>query len=128
MFEFISREMSQYGIYIDKLSYKRIKDLKEKISSCDAFIGTRFHSVIFAVQACVPTLAFSWDWKARNFFDEAGLGDYVLDVKDLAFAKLLKAWGNLKRTYTPYCEKLADLNENYQVLAYQHFETMKRCL
>ena len=125
MYEFVSSEMRRYNKHIYSYFYKNINDLKEKITTCDAFVGTRYHSVIFAIQGCVPTIGISYDWKAKNFLSEAGLGDYALQVKGLTLEKLLGTWELLRLNYVNYYARLKDLNKKYHMLSLKHFETLK---
>lgn len=128
MYEYVASETMKYRKRIDRCSYMSIGDLKEQIATCDAFVGTRFHSIILAIQARVPTIAISYDWKARNFLSEAGFGDYALQVNDLTTEKLLGAWDNLKNNYMNYFDRLKDLNKRYYALSQKHFETLKNLI
>jgi polysaccharide pyruvyl transferase WcaK-like protein len=125
MYDRIAAKLLEAGKHISKCTYMNIGDLKRQIAECDAFIGTRFHSVVFAVQACVPTIAISYDWKAMNFLREAGFGDYAVQVDELNIEKLLGAWNNLRRNYSGYLGCLRDLNKAYYFSSLKHFEVLK---
>ncbi len=45
----------------------------------DAFIGTAFHSVVFAVQAGLPTVAISYHPKVRRLMDAIGLSQFAVE-------------------------------------------------
>lgn len=125
MYEFVADEMKRYNRHICRYSYKSINELKEKIARCDVFVGTRFHSIVFAIQGGVPTVAMSYDWKARNFLSEAGLGDYTLRVSDLTIEKLIGAWNNMRLNYIDYFGYLKELNKKYYRLSLKHFDTLR---
>jgi hypothetical protein len=46
--------------------------------SIDVLIGTAFHSIVFAVQMGIPTVAINYDAKVERFMREVGLSDYLL--------------------------------------------------
>ena len=53
------------------------------------FVGTRFHSVIFALVAGTPALAISYYGpKSKGIMKMAGLEDFVLDIGNLTFTAL----------------------------------------
>ena len=128
MCEYVSSEMKKYQQHIYNYPYINIDELKDKISTCDAFVGTRFHSTIFAIQGCVPTISMSYDWKAKNFLTEAGIGDYALEVEDLSLEKLLGVWDNLRLNYVYYYSYLKQLNQKYYTLSLKHFDTLENYL
>ena len=128
MYEFVSSEMKKINKHIYHYSYQNLNDLKEKIATCDAFIGTRFHSVVFAIQGCVPTLSLSYDWKSKNFLTEAGLGEYSMEIEDLTLEELLKSWDILKLNYLSYYAHLKEINKIYCMSSLKHFDTLKECI
>ena len=128
MYERIADEMEKRGKHISRYAYANISDLKAQIATCDAFVGTRFHSIVFAIQACVPTIAISYDWKAKNFMTEAGFGDYALQVDGLRLETLLGAWDVLRLNHSQYCARLRDLNKQYHALSLKHFDTLTNAL
>ena len=128
LYEYVAGELRKHHRHINNYAYKNIDELKKGVSTCDAFIGTRFHSVIFAIQGYVPTVALSWDYKANNFFTEAGIGDYALEIEDLTLDKLLSAWDKLTSNYLNYYSYLKELNNNYHSLSLKHFDMLERYL
>ena len=53
------------------------------------FVGTRFHSVIFALVAGTPALAISYYGpKSKGIMKMVGLEDFVLDIGNLTFTTL----------------------------------------
>ena len=53
------------------------------LTTCDAVIGMRLHSVIFAAAAGVPVVGLAYDPKVSQLADELGIGDLVIDLQDL---------------------------------------------
>lgn len=79
-----------------------------------AFIGTRFHSVIFALLMGVPAIAISYFGpKSQGIMEMMGLGDYVLDIGEIEpedliqkFESLLLNHGTLKKHIQEKISKL----------------------
>ncbi len=57
--------------------------LKTFYSKAEALIGTRFHSVIFALGSCVPILAISYSGYKANIVKQFGLEKYMIDIESL---------------------------------------------
>lgn len=56
--------------------------IKDAISRCDIFIGSRMHSVISAINAEVPTIPLAYSLKTLGLAEMLDLSDYVVDVRD----------------------------------------------
>jgi|GEM_PF-902840 len=68
----------------------------------DFFIGTAFHSIVFAVQAAIPVIAIAYAPKVRRFMADIGLPDYVLEFDEwprlpAMFAAIMKERDRLAR-------------------------------
>jgi hypothetical protein len=48
----------------------------------DVMVGMAFHSVVFAIQAGIPTIAIAYAPKVRRMFDHLGLGQWLLDLDE----------------------------------------------
>lgn len=53
------------------------------IQRCQAFVGTRLHSVIFSIAAGTPALAIGYLPKSKGTMEMLGLGDWVLSIDTL---------------------------------------------
>ncbi len=76
----------------------------------DVFIGTAFHSIVFAIQSGIPTIAISYLPKVQRLMEGAGLGDYVLkpdQTGDLlaCFERLLTDRDRVRRQMLVYREQ-----------------------
>lgn len=62
------------------------KDLKTIYSFCDAIIGTRFHSVIFAIENLVPAIAVTYGGnKGQGIMKDMGLDKYAIKIEELNY-------------------------------------------
>lgn len=59
------------------------EELKYVYSKMSLFIGTRMHSNIFSLSERVPCVAISYDLKTDGIMNDVGLGDYVLNIKNI---------------------------------------------
>jgi colanic acid/amylovoran biosynthesis protein len=64
------------------------RDLKGLYSACDLMLGTRFHSVIFALTSMVPCLAIEYEHKTRGIMRDLGLEEWVLPIDEVSHARL----------------------------------------
>ncbi|HHT9119114.1 MAG TPA: polysaccharide pyruvyl transferase family protein [Candidatus Hypogeohydataceae bacterium YC41] len=53
-------------------------------SMCDIFIGTRFHSCIFAFLAGVPFISIGYQHKSSGIMEMLGLGRFSLDISEVS--------------------------------------------
>ena len=67
------------------------EQLKAMIGTMDIFIGTRFHSVIFAISMLVPTISISFLQKTRGFMEMIGMKEWSLDFSTFTADKLVNA-------------------------------------
>jgi colanic acid/amylovoran biosynthesis protein len=58
-------------------------------------VGTRMHSVIFALVGGAPAIAISYTHKTDGIMRMVGLADYVLDIASISWADALTKIGNL---------------------------------
>ena len=56
-------------------------ELKAMYGELDMLVGTRFHSVIFALTAGVPCIGIAYEHKTRGIMRELGLERWVIDIE-----------------------------------------------
>lgn len=66
-------------IYQFSEDYQKVMDL---IIHAQAVVGMRLHSLIFSTIAHKPFLALSYSTKVRQFVEDVGMGEYVINVED----------------------------------------------
>ena len=71
------------------------------ISHCHLILGMRLHSLIFAANAGIPSIALVYDPKVGSFMRSLGLSEYAIDLGHLSVEQLSKvlevAWIQKKR-------------------------------
>lgn len=65
-------------------------ELKYVYSTMDYFIGTRMHSVIFALSEKIPSIAISYDKKTDGIMAQVGLEKYVIGINEITSKRLVE--------------------------------------
>ena len=81
-------------IFVDNTVDYSPAEAKWLISQCDFFIGSRFHSVIAAVSAFVPTITIGWHWKYRESMEWLNLENNLIQYWELDQEKLWDLFKN----------------------------------
>jgi len=101
----------------DNLVYLHDRDLNsedlEKIYSYyDLVVGTRFHSVIFALNVNTPALAIAYGGnKAVGIMNDMGLSEFVIPIENPEASKLIELSHNILNNTDNYISKI----EKYRV-------------
>jgi polysaccharide pyruvyl transferase CsaB len=96
------------------------------LQNCDLVLGMRLHSVIFAIEGAVPTVALTYDPKVSSVMSSVGGQPYSLDINCLTSQNLLtlldRAYENRSQLRELLSRKravLADLGQENARLAAQ---------
>ncbi len=89
------------------------QDLRETISDCDYFIGTRMHSNIFALTSYVKTIAIAYEYKTTGIMEMLGLEKFCTKAENLKSDFLIKSLQSL------------DEDINYRINLKNRIEQMK---
>lgn len=105
---------------LDKDTYRLLSDpridcreLKSVYGCCDYIIGTRFHSLVFALSNMVPGIAISYDgYKSVGIMRDMQLEDYVIDITEVTakwledkFNALVNEQDNIRKIIKEYMDK-----------------------
>lgn len=84
-------------------------DMMELYGKCHAFIGTRFHSVIFAQNKFVPTIAISYGGnKGTGIMRDLGLEKFSIPIDEVSSAKLLAMLNILEQERNTVIQRIKD--------------------
>lgn len=84
-------------------------ELKSLYGSLDYHIGTRFHSVIFALTSFVPCIAIEYEHKTGGIMRELGLQRWVIPIEEVTAERLQSLFDELQReadSYRAYLQKV----------------------
>jgi colanic acid/amylovoran biosynthesis protein len=88
--------------------------LKAMYRLVDFFVGTRMHSVIFALGMNVPSIAISYQGpKAPGIMAECGLSEFVLDISSVETSALIERFESLVAREMAIRERIASAVENF---------------
>jgi len=72
------------------------------IASLDYLVGNRFHSVIFALTAGVPSIALGYEHKTQGIMRDLALDGWGLPARGLSAAALFALFGKLEKHRSDY--------------------------
>lgn len=87
----------------DKFDHNVIKSI---YGSLDFLIGTRFHSVIFALTSMVPSIAIQYEHKTRGIMRDLDLEKWVIDIDKTDKDELVKMFDDLFVNRSDYLNHL----------------------
>jgi colanic acid/amylovoran biosynthesis protein len=82
--------------------------IKSLYGSLDLVVGTRFHSVIFALTAYVPAMAIEYEHKTGGIMQDLGLSEWVCDINTVTAEELVHLYDKLVANAADYRAKLRD--------------------
>ena len=72
------------------------EDIKSLIGNLDLLVGSRFHTIVFALSQSIPSMALSWSHKYRELLQDFELNEFVFEhdqlKSDLIIDTLARAW------------------------------------
>lgn len=76
--------------------------LKSLYDDVDFVVGTRFHSVIFALTSYIPCMAVEYDHKTSGIMQSLGLGEWVISLNDVTAKDLRAMFTKLEKNAESY--------------------------
>ena len=118
------------------LPYKFIEDValdcRQVMSIYSHFtflVGTRFHSVIFAQNSFVPTIAISYGGnKGVGIMKDAGLDDYSIPMGEISSERLVSAFERLETDRNEVIEQLRQYRSNLDIDRNRMIEEVRKVL
>lgn len=122
--EFCKKEFT----YIEDLELT-CKDVEKIYSYYDFMVGTRFHSVIFALNVGVPAIAIAYGGnKSRGIMKDFGLEDFVLDMNDLEYDSITNCFVRLEKHKDKYLRKIESAKNDIRMKRESLITTIRRLL
>ncbi len=81
-------------------------DILSVYGSLDLLVGTRFHSVIFALLSGVPALAIEYEHKTSGIMQDLGLSEWVLPIEEVSAKRIIPMFDDLVEKRESYEAKL----------------------
>lgn len=109
------------GVYVIKDHYDH-KSIKSLYGGLDYLVGTRFHSVIFALTSYVPALAIEYEHKTRGILQDLELEKWVTPIEGVTADELITLFDALARERASYLKTLHKTLPGYVKQAAQTIE------
>jgi colanic acid/amylovoran biosynthesis protein len=88
-------------------------ETKAVIDQLDYMVGTRFHSVIFALTGHVPSIGLEYEHKTSGILRDLGLEHWMLKMADLRAIELEKLFDELIAGRQKYLDHLSEVLPEY---------------
>lgn len=93
-----------------RLSHYQIKSIFDRLAF---LVGTRFHSVIFALTSGVPAVAIEYEHKTSGIMHDLGLEKWVVRIEDVTADILVEMFDDLVSQRASYVRDLRKVMPNY---------------
>lgn len=80
--------------------------MRNMISACDYFIGSRFHSCVFSLLAGIPTISIAYTYKSTGIMRDLDMGDLVFDISTFDACELKELLGDMFDRREYYVERV----------------------
>jgi hypothetical protein len=87
--------------------------IKTIYGELDYLIGTRFHSVIFALTSYIPCIAIEYEHKTRGIMRDLSLEEWVINITKINTCELIKLFDLLVINHNSYINKLKEILPPY---------------
>lgn len=87
--------------------------IRQAYNDLDFLIGTRFHSVIFALISHVPAIAIEYEHKTGGIMHDLQLDDWVVKMEEVNSESLTRLTDELVRDKKQYIKHLSDVLPEY---------------
>ncbi len=92
-------------------------EIKSVFAELDYLVGTRFHSVIFALSSQVPAIAIEYEHKTSGIMRDLKLDAWVLPIEAVTADKLISLFDKLEIERDTYVEHLRKVVPEYAARA-----------
>lgn len=102
------------------------KDIQSLYAQYDLVIGTRFHSVIFALNECTPAIAIAYGGnKSYGIMNDIGISEYVIPIESVKEKTISEMIDNLSSNHLTYINKLQKYKENLHKMRKEMINDLK---
>lgn len=116
------------GFPIEFVPFHNIHTTRNEMVTCDALIGTRYHSVLISIQNDLPVLAFGYGKKTVRFMSENGLADFCVPVEAITEDGLQACWDHLWSDRSGFLKRAGRAREGAGSKARVHFDLITQRL
>ncbi len=104
------------------------EQVKSVVGQCDFLVGSRFHSLVFALGQGVPAMAISWSHKYRELFRLFDMEKYVVEDQVIELSESVRLLddliGNKEKLQNDIKMSLVEINEKLS----QPLQTLRQAM
>ena len=101
--------------------------IKALYGRLDYLVGTRFHSVIFALTSFVPAIAIGYEHKTEGIMRDLGLEKWVMPIENVRVDLLKALFDDLVKNRNEYIQHLQEVLPPYIERARNSIYLVNRC-
>jgi colanic acid/amylovoran biosynthesis protein len=101
------------GVFIDAQE-RDCSVFSVMIARCAVFVGTRFHSCIFALLGSVPTAAIAYLPKTSGIMQDLGLGEFYIDINEITPDSLISMFTKVSSSRAELPSRIRDCVDRYK--------------
>ena len=118
-----SKMKSHENVYLlqQEFNHHRLKSLYSGLSY---LVGTRFHSVIFALSSNVPAIAVEYEHKTSGIMNDLGLNRWVIKIEDASEESLINLGKKLLTSRASYLKQLQKTLPDYINKSHQTYRLL----
>ncbi len=126
----VSRRISSYCSSSPEVIDTQLDHVKLRAvyGDLDYVVGTRFHSVIFALTSGIPALAIEYEHKTSGIMDDLGLADWVIPMREVTAARLRDRFVALEHARSDYERHLREHLPDYVRRAQDFADVLRRAV
>jgi len=118
----LMRNKEKATVLMDEFGYREIRAL---YGDLDILVGTRFHSVIFALISFVPCMAIEYEHKTSGILRDLGLEEWSRPIETVTGPQLIELFTRLLAERSSYATLLKDSIPPYVIQAQGAIERAK---
>lgn len=115
------------GIDLGKVNVihnETVDNLINTISKAEIIVATRFHSTVFPLRLSIPVLGIYYHPKSLELLEEAGLGDFSVDVKECRSEELCAKFDELSNNSDKIKKELEPHSRRYKELIEEQWDNI----
>lgn len=87
---------------------QNLEDLVSEISRVDLVIANRYHGILISLMMNKPVLGIAYHEKSRALLEQAGQGDYVLNIEDFKIEELVERFKDMEANAPALKKRIAE--------------------
>jgi len=85
-----------------------LEDLVSEISRADLVVANRYHAILISLMMNKPVLGVAYHEKSRALLEQAGQGEYVLDIADFKAEELIERFSAMEADAAAIKKRIAE--------------------